>query len=511
MFSPENPYTAYCFSCWWSDNWDAKTYAREYDFSKPFFKQFKELLFTVPRPGKIQQGNIVNSPYSNRVSDMKNCYLCFGSFDDEDCSYDCWVNYSRECLDCYGVNKGERCYECVDCSGSYNLFFSQESQSCSDSYFLFNCRNCTECFGCVNLRNKSNCIFNVQYSKEEYKEKLSELLENKNRENVIQKFNALRNESAHPHMIYRQVKDVTGNWIEESTSMAECFSCFSVEHGRYLFNVMEAKDSMDHCFWGKATELIYEAVNVGRQCSNVKFANECWNQLRDSEYVMNCHNSHDLFGCIGLRNAEYCIFNKQYTKEEYATLVPKIKKHMDEMPYRDARGIAYSYGSFFPSELSPFAYNESIAQEYFPKTKAAALSFGSQWKTSQERSYGITFQPEDIPQKIELISDTITNEIIGCLNKGKEETLCTTAFRITPEELSFYRKLKLSIPHFCPNCRHFARLSKRTQMRLYTRQCSCTQTNHIHKSVCLNTFETSYPPENPAKVYCEKCYQAEVT
>jgi hypothetical protein len=87
MFAPESPYKAYCFTCWWSDNWDGKTYGREYDFSKPFFEQFKELLLAVPRPGKIQQGNTVNSFYTNRVSDLKNSYLSFGCNMNEDLQY----------------------------------------------------------------------------------------------------------------------------------------------------------------------------------------------------------------------------------------------------------------------------------------------------------------------------------------------------------------------------------------------------------------------------------------
>lgn len=47
-------------------------------------------------------------------------------------------------------------------------------------------------------------------------------------------------------------------------------------------------------------------------------------------YVHNCFYSSDIFGCIGLRNKQYCIFNKQYTKEEYEKLVPKIIEHMQK-------------------------------------------------------------------------------------------------------------------------------------------------------------------------------------
>ncbi|USN57470.1 MAG: hypothetical protein H6766_03385 [Candidatus Peribacteria bacterium] len=63
------------------------------------------------------------------------------------------------------------------------------------------------------------------------------------------------------------------------------------------------------------------------------------------------------FGCDGLRNKEYCIFNQQYTKEEYNELAPKIIDHMKQTGER---------GEFFHPSLSPFGYNETVANEYYP-------------------------------------------------------------------------------------------------------------------------------------------------
>jgi hypothetical protein len=41
-------------------------------------------------------------------------------------------------------------------------------------------------------------------------------------------------------------------------------------------------------------------------------------------------NVSHLFGCIGLRNQQYCILNKQYTKEEYEKTVALIIEHMQQ-------------------------------------------------------------------------------------------------------------------------------------------------------------------------------------
>lgn len=80
-------------------------------------------------------------------------------------------------------------------------------------------------------------------------------------------------------------------------------------------------------------------------------------------YIYSCFYSSDLFACIGLRNKQYCIFNKQYTKEEYELLVAKIIAHMQKTGER---------GEFFPAQISPFGYNETMAMEFFPLSKEQA-------------------------------------------------------------------------------------------------------------------------------------------
>ena len=68
-------------------------------------------------------------------------------------------------------------------------------------------------------------------------------------------------------------------------------------------------------------------------------------------------------------NSQYCILNKQYTKEEYEELLPKIIEHMKSTD---------EWGKFFPTEDSPFAYNETVASEFYPITKDEVLK--NNWK-----------------------------------------------------------------------------------------------------------------------------------
>ena len=270
---------------------------------------------------------------------------------------------------------------------------------------------------------------------------------------------------------------------------------------------------------------MYETVGSGINLNNVKFSAICVGDIRNVEYTQYCFGGADLLACIGLRNKQYSILNKQYSKEQYEELIPKIKEHMNTMPYTDKKGRVYTYGEFFPSELSPFAYNETTGQEYFPLTKEEAGEQGYAWREPDTKDYKITKKVDDLPDHIKDVQDSILQETIGCAHEGTCNEQCTTAFRIISPELQFYKKMNLPLPRICPNCRHYQRLKQRNPLKLWHRQCQCigtesengvyTNTSQNHQSHasndhCPNEFETSYSNERKEIVYCEQCYQAEV-
>ncbi|HEY4493940.1 MAG TPA: hypothetical protein VJB95_00700, partial [Candidatus Paceibacterota bacterium] len=84
-------------------------------------------------------------------------------------------------------------------------------------------------------------------------------------------------------------------------------------------------------------------------------------------------------------------------------------------------------------------------------------------------------------------------------------------YKIIQNELGFYRKMKIPVPRRCFHCRHKARIEKSNPFKLWHRSCMCDKKNHFHGgALCEVEFETSYAPDRPEIVYCEKCYQAEV-
>ena len=170
IYHPDANIKTYSKEMWWSDRWDSSSYGREYDFSRTFFEQFKELMEDAPHIA-LSDSKSVNSRFCNITVEMKNCYLVTAAWTSEDSMYCNRISGCKFTQDSYICYNTEFWYENIYCRDSSRLFFSRESESCVDSYFLYDCRNCLNCILCTNLRNKSYCIENVQYTREEYLKK----------------------------------------------------------------------------------------------------------------------------------------------------------------------------------------------------------------------------------------------------------------------------------------------------------------------------------------------------
>ena len=524
IFSKDKKQRVFDQKAWWGDSWDGLTYGRDYDFSIPFFTQFQNLWAEVPDVA-LMNINSVNSEYCSITEGNKNCYLVIGGDFNENCMYSTYVFRSKECLDTYWVNDSQLNYETVDCISSTSLMYSRYCESCYNSAFLFNCRNCHDCIGCVNLKNSSYCIFNQQYTKEEYDNKKKEFdiksfskveeLRKRFDEHILQ----FPRKFAH---IVRAINS-TGDNLDGTKNCKECFDV--LEGGENCSNVWLAYSKLSDCHdvdrAGLNSELVYE-TSTAYPANNVYLSRFVF-ASRDIIYSYNVHNCDHLFGCVGLRDKHYCILNKQYTKEEYEALVSKIIEHMNAMPYVDCANHIYKYGEFFPSEISPFSYNETVAQELAPLTREETLKNGLTWKDSEEKNYIPTKTAVELPDNIDTVGENILNDIIECTHKGECNDLCTKAFRLIPEELAFYKKIGVPLPRLCPNCRHYCRLRQRNPIKLWKRKCMCAgkisdnniylnTTTHFHKDGrCIEEFQTSYSPDRQEIVYCEQCYQQEVS
>lgn len=521
-FHPESGFKVYEQNYWKSDAWDPLGYGKDIDMTRPFLSQFQDLLKVVPQPNLVQK-NLVNSEYSNVALNLKNCYQCVGIDGGEDSAY-CFSGILdvKNSFDIYQSTGSEQSYELIDCSRSSKVCFAEVCEGCVSSRLLYDCRNCTDCIACVGLRNKQRCIFNQEYAKEQYERELAKF-----DFGSYQKLQAARVEFEElklriPHKFAAIVKseNAVGDNIRNSRDVRGFDIRDNTEHVRYSYRVHHnCSDIWDAMVAWNGAEQEYEVMSCSGQrivCSAL-----IWGGF-DIQYSYNCFDCNNLFACIGLKNKQYCILNKQYTKEEYEKLVHQIARHMNDMPYVDQKGRVYGYGEFFPPELSPFAYNETIAQEYFPLTKEQAEIRGFKWRDPEEKNYDIQVSSGQLPDYIKDVTDDIVGRVIECAHKGNCNDQCTKAFKIIPEELSFYRRMTLPLPRLCPNCRHYERVRRRNPLKLWHRKCQCrgeksengvykNTTQHFHKDDhCPNEFETSYSPERKEIVYCEQCYNSEV-
>ncbi|MBP9715229.1 MAG: hypothetical protein KBD52_01945 [Candidatus Pacebacteria bacterium] len=500
MFPENTSFPVYKSEAWYSDDWDPYKFGMEYNFSRTFFEQFKELMNKVPRMALVKQGLSKNSEYTHRVHDMKDSYMVFRMSGSQNSMYSYVGRNIIDCVDCFSIWDSELCYECIDCNNCYKVRFSQETHDSRDSFFLYACRNCSDCIGCVNIVNQQYCIFNKKYTKEEYQEKLKEFKLNTNSgiEEFKKEFESFKKQFPFRSIHSLKSNNYSGNWIVNCQNVKDSFGCLNVKDGKYLLWIFNAEDCMDHFQWGNGAELVYESENVGINVSRIKFSSQCWMGAHDLAYCDSCPGAKNCFGCVGLKKGEYSILNKKYTKEEYEELVPKIIKHINEMPYMDDRGIVYKYGENFPVSISPFAYNETAAMDFFPIDKEEAGKMGYKWKEKEKINYNTTINSADLPETISEVSDSILNEVIECGEKDKFYSV--GAYKITQNELAFYRRMDLPLPRVCFDVRHTRRFKKRPKPVLYSRSCN----------KCSIKVETVYEESHAPIIYCEKCYQQEV-
>jgi hypothetical protein len=498
LYPEKSPFPVYCYDCWYSDKWDPLSFGVSYNPSLPFFTQLNDLMQKVPRLA-IWVVASTNSEYTNQSYFNKDTYLSFALRDCENILYAGRAKAIKNSADITYTHFSELMYDTVNVEKSYNSQHVYDSEAIVDSFFVSSSRNCQNCFGGMNLRSANYVFFGEQLSKDEYKEKIGKInLGSRNEVNELsKKFADYSLNQIHKAMELVNCTNCVGNYLVNAKDCHYVFDGFELENVRYSIWVFTDKDIFDSYGIGGSNNV---CETIG--CEDV--ANCSFDNIVDSStdvyYSDLCKGSQNLFGCVGVQSKKYCILNKQYSKEEYAELVKKIKEDMNNNPYVDKRGIVYKYGEFFSSELSPFAYNETIAQEFYPKSKEEITSLGYRFCEQGTKNYIPTIHMGEIPDDISSVEDNFIEEIVECKNKGSVETQCTSAFKITPAELALYKKLKIPLPEYCPNCRHYARIERHLPPAIFNRTCE----------KCKKEIYSGYAPDRPEIVYCESCYQQEV-
>lgn len=495
IFSPDKPFPVYCQPCWWSDKWDDGALYLDYDPSRNIFEQMKELQAMTPHMALVTDySTLVNSDYINHAGSCKNCYFVFNGDFDENVAYANFIIRTKDSMDCTMIADAELLYECVN-SNSYRTFFSLTTEKCNDVLFSRYLIGCNNCFGCVNLRGKSYHIFNKPYSKEEYTAKIAAM-----RLDTWSGLEKAKKEAyafwlAHPYRFMEgttQSVNVSGDYVFNSKNALDCYQVNEAEDVRYcqFITMKVAKDLYDLTEWGNGAQRVVDSITVGEGADNIKYCAQVWHtgtmNLEYCIYNVGCSNS---FACINLKKKSYRILNKQYSPEEYKKVREEIIRSMNEKPYVDSKGRVWKYGEFLPYDLSPVAYNESNAQQYWTLTRQQAEERGWKWREPTPSRHVITVSADQMPDSIHDVQDSILQEVLGCGRCGK-------AYRLIRMELDFLRRLEFPIPRYCPDCRHMARLAMINPPYLYDRTCD----------KCKEPIRTSYAPSRSETIFCSSCY-----
>lgn len=480
IFHQDHAFPVYSQEHWWSDSWDALFFGRDFDFDRGFFEQFAELFQVVPQCA-LRCPQSENCEYTNQCEANKDCYLVFCSNGSEGCLHGMWYQSCKDCVDCTYLEKGELCYQILNGKNCYSCTYSENLQNCTDCHFCKDCIGCSNCVGCVNLRNKEYYFYNEKLTPEEYALRLSELM--LHTRTGVKQFSDVFAPWSHkfPAKYYagKNNEGFSGDYLENNKNVFDSYNCRNAENLRHGRDAWSARNSLD------LTETLEQDFCIELEgCymnSNSGFSAKI-SETHDSWYSSHCFNSSDLFGCVGLKKNQYCILNKQYSKDEYFSLKEEIISHMKDTG---------EWGEYFPIEYSPFAYNESVAFEYFPLSRKDIEEHQLDWKESVDTALGS--EPAVIPDSIEDSSEAILEQILVCTKSGRP-------FKLQQAEFEIYKKIEVPVPDIHPDLRHELRLARRNPRKLLTAACAAC------KKEFLSTFESC---DSPA-ILCEECFVASV-
>ncbi len=479
----ENRYPIYKLKEWHGDAWDAIQYGQEYNSSRSFFEQLKELQEKVPHPHQNGSKN-TGCDWCDDVWNCKNCYLSRSMEQCEDLYYSYRNIKVRNSFDMSVCFDCEKSYACGECHNSFHLFYSWHSRDCIDSHFLYDCRNCQNCFMCFNLRGKNYCIENEQYTEEEYVEKLKsyELGSYRNVRNFLEKFwEIVREKAVHRSSFNFKTYDSDGDYLENTKNCHNCNTLSDSEDSWNCARGMRHKSNIDAngCWYAELLGNCANSVNAYAQ----KYSN--WSSSRYSEYLDLCIECEYCFGCVGLKKKKYCILNKQYEKKEYEKLREKIVADMRK------RG---EYGQFLPYSMSPGPFNLSTSFLYFPETKKEdILALGGYWEDpNSEKIEGMP--TDELPDNIKDVPDSIVTQPLVCPETGWR-------FNIAQNELSFYRENNIPLPRLHFDLRIRKALKYLTVLHPSPYKCF----------YCQKDIIAYYPSEWGYKnIACEECYKQNI-
>lgn len=334
----------------------------------------------------------------------------------------------------------------------------------------------------MNLSNKQYCIKNVQYSKGDYEARMKEI--------DLSSYDQLQKEYAHwnEFLATQPIQAENNIQCEDSTgtSMKNCRSCI------FCSNLSNSENCVN-CYGNNQTEGCDSSgegsqqgiMNVGFLESQRIFYTMIAEHSYDIWYSQHIFQSHDCFGCLGLKKSAYCILNKEYPLEEYTRLKERIIEHMKKTG---------EWGRYFPPEYSPFSYDDTnvvgvLDSEFEDYTRVAQQLGLRMPEDSEEKPHDASTPASEMKDRCDEWGVSDVDVVWTCTTSGR-------AFKITSQELRLYQRLRVPVP----------RKSWRTQFEVFAPMMYPIP----HEAVCAHCLKKIYsyihPSKTTRKLLCDECF-----
>ena len=519
IFPTNYPSPVYHFKEYDSDRWNPHEYGIEYNDDKSLLIQIERFFNTVPKRNLNLTGETMeNCDYCNYGFYSKNCYMCQVALMSEQCFYSNSPYESKYNFDCYFNEKCEISYESTYCINSYKTFYCDFVENSNECYFCTNLNNSEYCIWCVWISDRKYCVFNKQVSEAEFYNTLEKIfysyesLESFKRE--YQKFKedfsklSVKNIGAE-HAIWNTIR-----FAKNITSSYGVIDAEDVFHswiiGLNSNNILSSTHG-----WSNSSN-IYQNVWFSESIQSA--FNSFWTG-KNCFYTYDCRHCEDCLFCIWLISKKYCIFNIQYSEDEYKDISRKVI---------DGAKDEWFWWNFLSPYVSLFPYNDTIANDFYPVEEVRYLDQNKQvlkieqkdkkgtgivyvldptseiseafldlwgeekisitWRTKDTQSTTAqtmnSILARDMPE-ISDIDDSTENLVVSCEQSGK-------IFRIIKEELAFYKQYNIPLPRKHPEIRYKYRFESTPKNTFFLRKCiECW-------SSVLSVWERD-------KIICENC------
>lgn len=472
------------------EEWYARDFSNiflELDVSKPVFPQLIELRKKVPTSANRNFEKTENSISVVSLGDQNSYFVVLCKSKDTFFSVSALDTESSS--EVYNSSSITNAYQVIHCERIFNCQYVRESKDCLNSAFLFDCRNCEFCFGATNKRNKKFLWFNEQLTEGEWKKRRDAV--DLGRRSVarqhLEQFDALLRSAIWPENFNDQCENSIGEYLSKATNCEyvyyadggardEFHTSYSIgrcERNAYSASIINAQDLFMGSDNGSSFNCKFSYL-IGR-CQNLEYSTDCFG----------CENC---FACVGIRNKKFCIFNKQYSEEEYWQKLDALKCAMLD------RG---EYGQFLPAKMSPAYFQECGAFKYFN----ADMSFGTKidahtFAAEDEGAIGRELASATEITNAKEVPDCV-DDLDGWAGKPLYDEDYKRRFSLIGPEIVLYKKLRIA-----PPTQH--------HVKRYIDMCHTSNLGEFSErscAVCKKTVTIALNPTYPDRtIYCMQHY-----